>query len=168
MIRLLKKIEKGIRFTENIFAIFSGILFLAMMFLGTGDVSGRYLLNHPITGTMEISSIMMGAVVLLSWAFTQRNRGHITVELFISRYPPRIRTVVNFITLFLSLIFFIAITKQSTMIAIRSWQEQRVIPTLGIPTAPFHSLVPTGAILLCIEFIIQMLYLISKMRKESI
>lgn len=164
---LLKKIEKGIHLIENILAIFGGILFLAMMFLGTGDVSGRYLLNHPITGTMEMSSIMMGVIVLLGWAYTQRHRGHITVELFISRYPPRVRSIVNFITLLLSLILFLAITKQSTLIALRSWQEHRVIPTLGIPTAPFHSLVPIGAILLCIEFIIQMLYLIPDMRKES-
>jgi TRAP-type C4-dicarboxylate transport system permease small subunit len=162
----LKKIEKGVRFAENIFAGFGGIVFLAMMFLGTGDVSGRYLFNSPIRGTMEISGIMMGAIVLLSWAYTQRNKGHISVDLFISRYSPRMKAVVTFVMLFLSLILFLAITKQSTMIALRSWQEQRVIPTLGIPTVPFHSFVPIGAALLCIELIIQMLHLIPEIRKR--
>jgi TRAP-type C4-dicarboxylate transport system permease small subunit len=161
----LKKIEKGVHFAENIFAGFGGIVFLAMMFLGTGDVSGRYLFNNPIRGTMEMSGIMMGAIVLLSWAYTQRNNGHITVDLFISHYSSRTKAVVTFITLFLSLVLFVAITKQSTVIAIRSWQEQRVIPTLGIPTTPFHSFVPIGAALLCIEFIIQMLHLIPEIKK---
>jgi TRAP-type C4-dicarboxylate transport system permease small subunit len=108
---------------------------------------------------------MMGAIVLLSWAYTQRNKGHITVDLFISNYSPRTKAVITFVMLFLSLILFIAITKQSTVIALRSWEEQRVIPTLGIPTTPFHSLVPIGAALLCIEFIIQMIRLIPEIRK---
>jgi TRAP-type C4-dicarboxylate transport system permease small subunit len=162
---LLEKIEKGVHVAENILAGFGGIVFLAMMFLGTIDVSGRYLINNPIRGTLEISSIMMGAIVLLSWAYTQRNKGHITVDLFISNYSPRTKAVVTFVMLFLSLILFIAITKQSTVIALRSWEEQRVIPTLGIPTTPFHSLVPIGAALLCIEFIIQMIRLIPEIRK---
>jgi TRAP-type C4-dicarboxylate transport system permease small subunit len=162
---LLKKIEKGVHFAENILVGIGGMVFLALMFLGASDVSGRYLINNPIRGTMEISGIMMGGIVLLSWAYTQRKKAHITVDLFISRYPPRMRAVVNFVTLFLSLILFIIITKQSTGIVIKCWQEHRVIPTLEIPTAPFHAFVPIGAALLCIEFIIQMLHLIPEIRK---
>jgi TRAP-type C4-dicarboxylate transport system permease small subunit len=162
----LEKIEKGVHLAENIFAGLGGTVLLAMMFLGTIDVSGRYLFNSPITGTMEISGIMMGAIVLLSWAYTQRNKGHITVDLFISRYSPRTKAMITFVMLFISLILFLAITKQSTIIALRSWQEERVMPTLRIPTTPFHSFVPIGAALLCIELIIQMLHLIPEIRKR--
>ena len=162
---LLTKVEKGVQYAEKIFIFIGGIMFLGLMFLGAGDVLGRYLMNSPIRGTMEISEILMGGIVLLSWAYTQRNKGHVTVDLFISRYPRRMRPVVDLLTLFLSLVLFVAITRQSTVIAIRCWQEQRVIPTLEIPTAPFHFLVPVGAALLCIEFIIQMLHLIQEIRK---
>jgi TRAP-type C4-dicarboxylate transport system permease small subunit len=161
----LGKIEKGIHRTEIIFLFVSGVLFMGLMFLGAGDVLGRYLINKPITGTLEISEILMGGIVLLSWAYTQRNKGHVMVDLFIARYPVRVRAVVNFLTLFLSFVLFVAIAKQSTVIAIRCWQEHRVIPTLDLPTAPFHSIVPIGAALLCIELIVQMIKLIPAIKK---
>ena len=161
----LNKVEKGVHVAEKILLVVSGIIFLGLMFIGAGDVLGRYLLNKPIRGTMELSEIMMGGIVLLSWAYTQRNKGHVAVELFIAHYSPRIRTIANFLTLFLSFVLFAIITQKSATMALSYWHEQRVIPTLEIPTAPFHALVPIGAAFLCIEFIIQMVHLIDNMRK---
>ena len=161
----LRKIEKGVYMAENILLVISGITFLGLMFIGAGDVLGRYLLNKPIRGTMELSEIMMGGIVLLSWAYTQRNKGHVAVELFIAHYSPRMKAIANLLTLFLSFVLFAIITQQSATMALRYWHEQRVIPTLEIPTAPFHALVPIGAAFLCIEFIIQMIPLIDKIRK---
>ena len=63
------------------------------------------------------------------------------------------------------LVLFVIITQQSTVLAMKYWQEHRVIPTIQIPTAPFHFFVPIGGLLLCIEFIIQMLRLIPDIRK---
>jgi len=162
---ILIKIEKGVYLAERILLVVSGVMFLGLMLIGAGDVLGRYLLNKPIRGTMEISEILMGGIVLLSWAYTQRNKGHVAVELFISLYSPRMRAIVNFITLFLSFVLFAVITQQSASMALRYWHEQRVLPTLDIPTAPFHALVPIGAAFLCIEFIIQMVHLVDKLRK---
>lgn len=160
-----KKIERGIHTVEIIFLTISGVLFMVLMFLGAGDVLGRYIINKPIRGTLEISEILMGGIVLLSWAYTQRIQGHVSVDLFIAQYPSRLRALANFLTLFLSLVFFVAVTKQSTVIALRCWQEHRVIPTLDIPTGPFHALVPIGAVLLCIEVIVQMIKLVPEIRK---
>lgn len=160
------KIERGVHAVEKVLMYISGVLFMILMLLGAGDVLGRYLINRPIRGTLEISEILMGAIVFLSWAYTQRNEGHVKVDLFIANYSPRLRKIVDFITLFLSFILFVVITKQSTVIALRCWQEHRVIPTLDIPTAPFHSIVPIGAALLCIELIVQMIKMISLGRRE--
>ena len=162
---LLDRIEKVVHFAENIFVFIGGVLFMGLMFLGAGDVLGRYLFNSPIRGTLEYSEILMGGIVLLSWAYTQRHKGHVNVDLLIFHYPPRIKAAVNFLTLLLSLLLFAAITKQSTVIALRAWQEHRVIPTLDLPTAPFHSIVPIGAAMLCVEFIIQMIRLIPSIKK---
>ena len=161
----LSKVEKGVYIAEKVLLVVSGITFLGLMFIGAGDVLGRYLLNKPIRGTMELSEIMMGGIVLLSWAYTQRNKGHVAVELFTAHYSPRMKAIANLLTLFLSFVLFAIITQQSATMALRYWHEQRVIPTLEIPTAPFHALVPIGAAFLCIEFIIQMIPLIDKIRK---
>ena len=161
----LGRIEKVIHLVVKTFLFVCGVLFMGLMFLGAGDVLGRFLINKPIMGTLEISEILMGGIVLISWAHTQRNKGHVAVDLFVARYPVRARAVINFLTLLLSFVLFIVITKQSTVIAIRCWQEHRVIPTLDLPTAPFHSIVPIGAALLCIELIVQMVKLIPAIKK---
>ena len=157
--------EKGIRYTGNILVVIGGVLFLVLMFLGAGDVIGRYTLNAPIYGTMEISEVLMASIILLAWAYTQKRVGHVRVELVISHYPPRARAIVNFLVLLLSLALFIAIAQQSTVLAIQYWQEQRVPPNLQIPVTPFHFFVPVGSLLLCIEFVIQMLRLIPVIKK---
>ena len=45
--------------------------------------------------------------------------------------------------------------------------EHRLIETIYITSAPFQFLVSFGAFVLCLEFIIQMLHLLPKMRKEG-
>ena len=161
------KVEKGIRYTGNILVVIGGVLFLVLMFLGAGDVIGRYTLNAPIYGTMEISEVLMASIILLAWAYTQKRVGHVRVELVISHYPPRAKAIVNFLVLLLSLALFIAIAQQSTVLAIQYWQEQRVLPNLQFPVTPFHFFVPVGAFFLCLEFIIQMIHLVPEMSRRE-
>ena len=162
----LRALEKSITIVENIFCAIGMGMFMVLMLLGTSDVIGRYVFNRPIMGTLEISQVLMAGMVLLAWAHTQAMRGHVTVQLLIDQYPPRLRAIVNFATLFLSLMFFSLIVWQSAMIAMWHWEEHRAFQTIPIPTAPFEFLVSVGAFVLCLEFLIQMLHLISDMRKE--
>jgi TRAP-type C4-dicarboxylate transport system permease small subunit len=161
----LVKVEKGIRYAGNILVVIGGVMFLVLMFLGASDVIGRYAFNKPIFGALEISEALMAGIVLLSWAYTQKTMGHVRVELFISRYSPRARAIVNFVGLLLSLALFTAIARQSTILALTFWQEHRVFPTMGIPATPFHFFVPVGAFFICLEFIIQMIHLIPEMSR---
>jgi TRAP-type C4-dicarboxylate transport system permease small subunit len=161
----LKQIENGIHHAGTILAFIGGVMFLALMFLGTGDVIGRYLFNHPIRGTYEISEVLMAGLILLSLAYTQRKGGHVTVELLVSRYPPRAKAIANFVTLLVSLVLFSVITRQSAILAVNYVQEHRIFQTIPLPTGPFHFFVPVGAFFLCLEFIIQMFQLVPRMRK---
>jgi TRAP-type C4-dicarboxylate transport system permease small subunit len=164
---VLKKIENGIHYTGGILTGISGVLFLGLMFLGAGDVAGRYLFNKPIMGTMEASEILMAGVVLLSWAYSQRIGIHVRMRLIISQYSPRAQAIVNFITLLLSLVLFSFIFWQSLAIAIKYLHEHRVFQTLPGPSAPYYFFVPVGAFFLCLEFITQLLHLIPEMRRGS-
>lgn len=164
---LLDRIEKVVKYTGNTFTGFGGVMFMALMFLGAGDVIGRYLFNKPIMGTMEASEIMMAGIVLLSWAYTQRTGGHVRVELFISRYSTRLKAIANFLTTFLALILFSVIVWKSFEIAMKFLGEHRVFQTLPGPSAPYHFFVPIGAFLLCLQFIVQMWRLIPRMRKAD-
>lgn len=159
------RIKRIITTIEDILFYLSCVLFMLMMFLGAFDVLGRYLFNRPIPGTMEISAVCMGAVVFFSWATTQRDRGHVNVELLVSHYSIRMRAAADCFTLCLSLLLFVLITYQSTLIAIRSFEEFRTLPVLEIPIWPFHALVPIGATVLCLAFVLQIVSSIAVLKK---
>ena len=162
---LYSRIKSIITAIEDVLFYISCLLFMLMMFLGAFDVLGRYLFNRPIPGTMEISSVCMGAVVFFSWATTQRERGHVNVELLISHYPTRMRAAADCFTLSLSLLLFVLITYQSTLIAIRSYEEFRTLPVLEIVIWPFHALVPIGAAVLCLAIVLQIVSSIAVLKK---
>lgn len=160
----LKKIEKGIRFIENVMLFICGAIFMLLMLLSTGDVLGRFLFDKPITGTYEMSEIMMGAVVLLGWAYTQRVGEHVSVDLFYNRFPAGMQTITSLIVQLLCLALFIAILIQSWSIAMEATIEGRHFLTINWPTGPFYFLVPIGAFFICLEFIIRIFHLSADLR----
>jgi TRAP-type C4-dicarboxylate transport system permease small subunit len=162
---LLLKTAKGIRSVGNILAGIGGILLLFLMLLDTIDPLGRYIFNHPIAGTVEISKVLMGAMVLLSWAYTQRNEGHVAIDMLLNRYPFRVRGIVKTIFLSAALALFILIIWRSTIIAFQYTQQQRVTAILNLPDGLFHFFVPTGAFFLCLEFIVQIITNVAEIKK---
>lgn len=164
---MFRKIESGVHFMGNIFMGLGGVLLFILMLLGASDVAGRYLFNRPIRGTFEASEVLMAGAVLLTWAYTQRTGGNVRVELFVSRYPTRVRAIATFITLLLALVLFIAVTQQSFLMAMKFLGENRVFQTIPGPSAPYHFFVPVGGFFLCLEFIFQLIHLVPEMRKAA-
>lgn len=147
----------------------AGLLLLAMMFLGAADVIGRYIFNRPITGAMETSQLLMGGMVFLAWAYTLSKRGHVTVDIIFILYPKRMQAILYFVMMIITLILFSLIFWQSTSMAISDWQAGKLVRIILIPIAPFKALVSLGALLLCLESIIQIIQTIPMMfRREEI
>jgi TRAP-type C4-dicarboxylate transport system permease small subunit len=160
-------IEKGIQFIATALVYASIFLFVVLMFFDTADVIGRKFFNSPIIGTMEISQVLMGGVVLLGWAYTQRLKGHVNVDMFITRYSPRARAAVDMAMLFLSLVLFAAITYASFVLAMQYVGQGRVFPTLRVTSVPFYFFVPVGGFFMCLEFIVEIIKLAPKLRKRG-
>lgn len=156
-------VVRGVRFAENVLSVIAALTLLALMFLGSIDVVGRYLFNRPITGALEMSSIMMGGMVFLAWAYTMAKRAHITVDIFFAMYPSRLRATLTFIMMLISVVLFALVVWQSTAIAISDWQSGKLVKIILIPIAPFKLLVPLGALFLGLECLIQMVLAFPKM-----
>ena len=158
-----------IRTVEKILNIIAGLMLLAMMFLGAADVIGRYLFNRPITGAMETSQLLMGVMVFLAWAYTLSKREHVTVDIIFILYPKRVQAILYFVMMIITLVLFILIFWQSASMAISDWQAGKLVRIILIPIAPFKALVSLGALLLCLESIVQIIQTIPMMfrGKES-
>lgn len=157
---IAKSIENGIRCASSIFVKISMGMLLALMFLGSGDVIGRYFFNIPITGSMEISTLLLAGIVFFGWPHTQEMDGNIRVKFLISVFPPWAQVISDFFSHLVGLILFGLITWQGLEMALVYWKVNRLVDVVYLPLAYFQLFVPIGGGLLCIELIIEIVYII--------
>ena len=60
----------------------------AVMSLTVVDVVGRYFLNSPLPGSIELTRVGIAIVVFCALPSLTARRGHVSVDLFESRLPP--------------------------------------------------------------------------------
>jgi len=128
-------------------------LLIPMMLLTTGDVVVRAVWGRHIPGTVELSSYMLAAFILLGVAYTHQVKGHVRVSMLVSRLPERAGLILDLITTLLSL-FIISI------LAYQGWEvgleERTVSDILRIPQLPFRLLVAVAALFLWLELVIDL------------
>lgn len=139
-------------------------MLLVLMLQGAADVIGRYLFNKPIIGTMERGELLLALMVFLSWGHTQIKKGHVNVELFISRFPPRAQVITNFATTFLALVLFSLIAWQGALSAKATYESGRLVYVIHWPLAPFQFFVPLGALILCLVLIVELVQYFFQMK----
>ena len=159
--------DKGIGMMSNILMVVCAALLLVMLFLGMADVTGRYLFNRPIIGTVEVFEVLLPAMVLLSLAYTQRLKAHVTVDLFCSKLPPRPRAIVGIMTTGWAIVLFALIVWQGTRSAISYHQMHSVITNIDVPMYLPRLLVPLGALATCLVLIGDLLHIIDELRKHD-
>jgi TRAP-type C4-dicarboxylate transport system permease small subunit len=62
-------------------AISGGVLFLMMMITAV-DVAGRYLLNKPLPGGLELTEMMLAALIYCGLPLVSKRREHIVIDTF--------------------------------------------------------------------------------------
>jgi TRAP-type C4-dicarboxylate transport system permease small subunit len=125
-------------------------LVVVLTLLTVADVFLRFAFNRPITGTTEMTLFIMVCLVLgVAWCGL-RGR-HVSVDLVMSRFPPRVQAITDSITFFIGLVVSIIITWRAL---VESFWELRFKYTgssvFPVPTFPFWWLYTLGWFMLCI------------------
>ena len=68
-----------------------------MMFLTLFDVIGRAF-DYPITGSVEVTELIMGLMIYLGVGYTTFLRGHIRVDILITNFSPRTQAILDSFT----------------------------------------------------------------------
>ncbi len=110
---------------------------IVMMFLTAADVILRYLFASPIAGAFEFIEYLMVVSVSLTLAHCAVMKGHINIDIAVSRFPQRGQAVIRSIVLLLGLGLFSLITWQSAVHAgiIRTSGIYSIV--LRMPAFPF-------------------------------
>lgn len=134
-----------------------GLIALAgMMFLVTVDVTLRKTLDMPILGSYEIVKYLMVTTIGLGMAYCGLHRGHITIDLVVSRLPRLARSILGCITGFLTLAVGIVVVWQACVYIPQLQRAHTISPVLLIPVYPFVAIAAFGlalyALVLFIHF----------------
>ncbi len=134
----MRKAKNIIHTITMILSIISYVGFFGIMLLSTCDVIIRYATGNSILGVYEIVEQVMVCAVFASFAYTQSEHGHVSINMLIGKFPKKLQYVLYFIHSLLS----IAI---SIMLIYASYRQGNVALTshyttgvLYIPLWPFY------------------------------
>ena len=147
------------------------VVFLLLMFMTVGDVVGRYMVGiipgfGPIPGSFELTEFMLAVAVLTAIGHTQVKREHISIDLVIDMFPPRVQAIIDSVTNFLTLAVFVLVTWQTTKYAQLLYTSNDVSAVLRLPVYPFLIIAAIGCFMFCLAMLSTFLHSLKKAIKK--
>jgi len=128
------------------------------MVLVCADVIYRTVFSASIIGAIELSQMVMAGICILTLSYTQNERGHVRMELVMSKLKGRTRQIVEFIAILMCLIFSILLLIMTAILAKNSIAIMEIVEGIsGLPLWPWKTLIPIGFFLLCIRLFVQLI-----------
>ncbi len=128
---LISKVRGVSRFLN----VIAGIALTFMMSLTVADVILRYF-KRPIVGTYELVALSGAVVIGFSVPFTSWERGHISVDFFLSKLPRRARDGLRTVTRVLGIGLFLMIGWNLVQMGADLQRSGEVSLTLQLPFFP--------------------------------
>lgn len=143
----------------------AGIIAL-MMLLTVGDVAGRRIFNRPVPGAYELGSYMLVIVTFSSIVYCQFLRGHVRIDLVVSRLRQRTQDVINSIMYVFFLVAFCLLTWRLCLYAMGDWRAGIISGVLEVPTFPFIFVAALGCALLSLVVLMHFLLFLAESLKK--
>ena len=167
---LLKKaanfIDRGLSPLIPVVGNIGAGIIAVMMLLTVSDVVGRRFFNQPVHGAYELSEYMLVIVAFFSIAYCQFLRGHIRIELVVSRLRQKSQDVINGIMYVFFLATFCLLAWRLCLYAMEDWQSGLVSGVLEVPTFPFIFVAALGCALLSLVVLMHLLLFLAEALKK--
>jgi len=135
--------------------LISAVATFVMMVLVVANVVGRYLLNRPLTGTLEFTESLLVLIIFLSVALTQYDGGHIRVTLLTRRLPRRWARALGVFCMLCGAAFFAWCGYAAWIFAAQAYSfNEQEWGTVVFPLWPMKFVVFIGIALLAVQFLL--------------
>jgi TRAP-type C4-dicarboxylate transport system permease small subunit len=173
------KIDSAVKWVERVVSVpnkglhwVSMVVLFLLMFLTVGDVVGRYLVGYipglgPIPGSFELTEFMLAVIVLTAIGHTQVKEGHISIDLVVGRFSPRVRAIIDTVTNFLSLAMFALVTWRTITYAQLLYESNDVSGVLRLPVYPFLVVAAIGSFMFCLAMLSSFLHSLRRTVKNE-
>ena len=159
IVRIAHFLDHSVYGLSRVFNTIGVSILMVMMFLVAVDVFLRYVFNAPIEGVYEAIELMMAVVFCYGIAYTQRHKGHVSVNLLISKFGEKTQALINCLVSLISFALFALITWQSFLKAESALASGEttyggVGPFGHIPIYPFVYLTSAACVAFCFEIFV--------------
>lgn len=146
---------------ESVFALISGLAVFALMMLAVVSVSGRNFINQPLPGYVDWIEQAMPLIAFMGISFTQRDGGHIRMDMIVGKLRGRALYLVELITTLVILSLMLVLVwgtwahfQRSFDFAAPWWSRDSTMD-IALPIWPAKLLAPVAFSVLCLRLMLQ-------------
>lgn len=141
---------------ESFLNLIGGIVIFLLVFLTTANVLGRWIFSLPINGYIDWVEQAMAFMALLGIAYTQRQGGHIRMDMMISRLKGRMLWAAELLSVSLMFLVTLLLIYGSYLHFWRAYAIGDSSLDIDLPTWPAKFVVPFALTLLALRLLLQM------------
>ena len=159
---VLRKIDRVMKKVEKALSVLSWIVALLISLLIVIDVFLRFVFDHPLPATWEISEVFMPLIVFLPFAHTLAIDAHVRVSLVKDRVSPKTRAAFEIFANAISFVMCAMITYWSWL---RFWESfkinEEILAAIKIPWWIGKGAMPLAFGIFTIRFLIFLMFNLS-------
>ncbi|MGI3166332.1 TRAP transporter small permease subunit [Pseudooceanicola sp. 200-1SW] len=158
----LSRLDRGLYRVERVLALVSGVAVFSLMVLAVVSVGGRNLFNAPLPGYVDWIQQLMPLIAFMGISFTQRDGGHIRMDILVGRLKGRALWSAEFLTTFFMLVLIVLLIwgswahfERSFDFARPLWSRDSSID-IALPLWPAKLLAPVAFSILSLRLVLQL------------
>ena len=140
---------------ESLLTLIGGIVIFLLVFLATANVLGRWFFSLPISGYIDWVEQSMAFFAFLGIAYTQREGGHIRMDMLVGHLHGRALWVTELISTLLMLGITLILIYGSYLHFLRAFQIGDSSLDINLPTWPAKLVIPVALSVLALRLLLQ-------------
>lgn len=152
---LLSKVDRLFMRLESVLTLAGGIVIFLLVFLATANVLGRWFFSLPLSGYIDWIEQAMAFFAFLGIAYTQREGGHIRMDMLVGKIQGRLLWITELISVILMLGITSVLIYGSFLHFLRAYQIGDSSIDINLPIWPAKLVVPVALSILALRLILQ-------------
>lgn len=158
----LSRLDRALYRVEGWLGLVSGMAVFALMLLAVYSVGGRNFFNSPVRGYVDWIEVTMPLIAFMGISYTQRDGGHIRMDIVVSRLKGRALWAAEFFSTFLILVLILLLIWGSWSHFGRSFDWNAPLYSrdstidIKLPIWPAKILVPIAFSVLALRLVLQL------------
>ncbi len=140
---------------ETLLNLVGGVVIFLLVFLATTNILGRWLFTMPVSGYIDWVEQAMAFFAFLGIAYTQREGGHIRMDIVVGHLRGRWLWLSELISVLLMLAITLILIYGSYLHFLRAYQIGDSSLDINLPTWPAKLVVPIALSVLALRLLLQ-------------